>query len=562
MRHHYIKDARMARKWVEKLQSSGSLGVDIETTGLDPHTSQIRLFQAATLQGDVAVFDLFHISCSILQPLAKCRWWTFNGQFEWQHLTNAGIDVPLLDDLMLLNRLHSHKINKLADLVPGMDKSQQLSDWSAPDLSDEQIKYAAIDALATIRRAYQLQQSPLVPWDVYQLWRDALPVLARSTLDGQTFDWDTHAGMVEAWQQDLDEQKQIVDQYMPGINLRSGKQVGEWLRANLPNSAIRRWKKTPTGQLSTGREAFERFPDLEITAPILQYKRTATALSSFGPNYTKHRNPITSRIHPDYNIGRAVTGRLTCSNPNAQQAPKGDFRKLYTAPEGHLLVGADFSQIELRVIALLAKDETMINDYANGVDLHRKTAATMAGVPIDQVTAEQRQNAKPINFGMLYGMSPGGMVDYARSDYGVQMTEQQANDAINAFARTYPSINAWQRDQADIGQRDGKVQTRLGLVRDFEVQGSGRRYTESLNMPVQGSAAEVVLASLANLNRPVYNNIHDEILLAVPADEVDQAMADLEEAMRDGFMQIFPEGEGLLNNLVEISTGPTWAQAH
>jgi DNA polymerase-1 len=231
-----------------------------------------------------------------------------------------------------------------------------------------------------------------------------------------------------------------------------------------------------------------------------------------------------------------------------------------------VLVVADYSQMELRVAAQVARDPAMLRAYSRGEDLHKKTASAMTGVPVERVTPEQRSMAKAANFGMLFGMGPTGLAQYAASNYGVTMTAQQAARARAAFFASYPRLRQWQRATAQLAARTLKVTTPGGRVRDFRREKRGYRYTEALNTPIQGGAAEVLLATLgrlpgllAGLDARLVNVVHDEIVLEVSEHDASEAKARLEEAMRGGMLEIFPDAT--TTGLVEANIAANWGDA-
>ena len=560
MHYEYLTTEDKARAAVESLVQQSCIGIDVETTGLDPRTSRVRLLQAAAINGQVAVFDLDQVPVDLLRPLSAVEWATFNGQFEYQHLSHLGMDIPRMHDAMLLDRLVSGRIHSLGD-VAGIDKAEQKSDWSG-ELSDSQIHYAAADPLVTIRLVSQML--PLVPRTVYDLWRDVIPVLAASTMSGQNFDWAAHSVLLDGWKQEQERLLAAVHEYMPDVeNIRSSKQLGEWLQNNLPEDVLAKWPRTGKGALKTDMNTWQLYADLPVIAPLVKYKQVNKLITAYGDGYSKFRHILTGNLHPQYHIGRTVTGRLACSNPNVQNPPRESwFRELFAAPEGMTLVSADFSQIELRVAALLSNDFNMIDSYAAGIDLHAKTAAAVAGVPLSRVTKKQRQAAKPVNFGTLYGQRAPSLASTAKTSYGVDMTVDEAQLALSQFSRAYPQLSQWQRKMRRQASESRQVVSRSGLVRDFDVQGGGYIAGEAVNMPVQASAAEVLMASLKRLSRSLYGTVHDEITLVVPNDEAGAAAAELEAAMQEGFLEVFPEGSALLPGLVEVSQGSNWAEIH
>ena len=572
----YVTDNTLAGQRALSLCTQPVLGLDIETTGLDPLQSRIRLLQVATKDGRIYVFDLDRVSLDELAPLFRVPLVAHNAGFEYRHLTNAGMCLDPLHDSMLLGRLTQHKLQSLADLsqdVLGveMDKTEQVSDWSG-DLSTEQIEYAGIDALATLRlldtllpQVERAGQRPL-----YRTWIHALPVLSDLQLQGQYFDWDRHGQLLEGW---TAEQQRLLVQLriqLGPINPNSGPQLGQWLTDNLDSKVLASWPKTPKGRLKTDASTLKLFSDLPAIMPLLTYKQVSKLISTYGTGYAKHRHPVTGRLHAEFRLGNTRSGRVAVSRPNTQNPPRlADFRKLFIPGPGRCFVGADYSQIELRAAALLSRDPEMIAAYKNGEDLHRKTAAAVAGVSPDQVTKDQRQAAKAINFGTLYGQGPAGLAKTARLDYGAAMTTAEARQSLRSFSMAYPLLAYWQRQQVATAEMYGQVRTRMGLVRDFDVQGKGYLRGESQNIPVQGSAAEVLLttisklpAALAGIDARLAHNVHDEIILDVAPGDTDRAEAALRQCMVDGFLTVFPEGEALTHDLVDVFTGRNWNEVH
>ena len=245
-----------------------------------------------------------------------------------------------------------------------------------------------------------------------------------------------------------------------------------------------------------------------------------------------------------------------------------EFRALFSAAAGMCLVVADYSQIELRVAALLSKDKAMLDAYRSGEDLHRKTAAAVLGIDPTSVTKEQRRMAKAVNFGLLYGQGAEGLSRYAKASYGLDMTVEEAERARNAFHRAYPQLHRWQTRTAGEAKRLNRVNTPGGRVRDFSSEKNGYRYTESLNTPVQGSAAEVLLETLAvldkhlsGLNAKLVNIIHDELVLEVATKDAEAAKLAVEQAMIEGYLAIFPDAEDTTQNLVEAHIRINWEAA-
>lgn len=576
----YVTTAAQAQAYVADLVTCPVLGVDIETTGLDPYRSRVRLLSVAAADGRCAVFDLATVPVEALQALSQVPWIAFNAQFEWRHLTQAGFRMPqVLHDAMLLDRLLSHRLRPLDAVafdVLGLklDKTLQRSDW-AGELSRAQLEYAATDALAAVHIGIELL--PMVEsrqqGRLYRLWHDAAAVLASLSLRGQQIDWDAHSALRTAWAAEQEQLRVALKSALVGINLNSSPQLGEWLAQHLPSSRIEIWPRTDTGRLKTDAEALALSADLPGVQQLLRYKTVTKLLGTYGTGYARHRNPVTGRLHPDFSIGFTLTGRIAASKPNTQNPPRqAAIRQLFVPSAGRRMIGADFSQIELRVAALLSRDRDMIRAYSRQQDLHRLTAAAIAGIAPDAVTKEQRQAAKAVNFGNLYGQGAKGLARTAWNSYGATMTEQEARHALRRFDAAYPSLAAWKRQQVRMANERRQVCTVRGLIRDFDAQGTGYLAGEAVNVPVQGSAAEIMLETLTRLPaalRPsgatLSHNVHDELVIEADAGCADRAAAALAESMRAGMLAVFPEAErlGLAGpDLVEVKQGHNWAEVH
>ena len=442
----------------------------------------------------------------------------------------------------------------------------------AATLSSEQIAYAALDAVVVLK-LHQIQLEALAKENrnlVYALMRDAQKAIAKLELNGIYFDATAHAALMERWKIEKEAAEvELRKTIGSAINPNSSKQLSKWFRENLDGNLLLDWPRTEKGQLKTDKNTLVLFSDHPLVQPLLKYKECSTRLSTYGENFRSHIHPITGRIHPNLRLGKAKTGRMSCESPNLQNSPRErEYRALFCSPPGRVLVIADYGQIELRVAALVSGDRAMLEAYALGVDLHRKTAAAIARIPLDQVTKEQRQAAKAVNFGLLYGQGAEGLARYAKITYGVNMTLEEAEKARNAFFATYPDLWKWQRRSSTRAEQEMKVTTPGGRVRDFRKESKGYRYTESLNTPIQGGAAEVLLAALARLDRSIeeekidaklVNVVHDEIILEVVEADADRAKKLLETAMVKGMQEVFPNA--CTKDLVEAHIGKNWAEA-
>ncbi len=586
----YITDKQSADDSVLKLvEHKGFMGFDIETsklaqyaehaqTGLEPHLSEIRLVQLYGGGDVVYVFDVKALGgISILSPIWDLNLVAHNAKFEIKHLIHAGINIQNIDCTMLQTNALAGALPKLSDLARSLldwdiDKELQTSDWGAAVLTPEQIAYAALDAVVALK-IYHIQNPKLKHENkdqVYRLMLNALPSIAKMELNGIGFDSAAHNLLLNQW---TTEQKTAeTDLRMivgAEINLASPKQVSEWLLKNLGVETSAKWPKTNSGQLKTDAATLAQFSNQPLVQPLRNYKEYSKKISTYGEKYSTYINPVTNLIHANFKLGGTVSGRLSCSKPNIQNPLRGkEFRSLFCASQNHVLVVADYSQIELRVAALVSNDQNMLAAYTQEIDLHRKTAAAIAGLSIEQVSDEQRRLAKAVNFGLLYGQGAKGLAAYARANYGVEMSESEAEKARTAFFSTYPDLRNWQQKTAKRAELDMKVITPGGRVRDFRKETKGYRYTEALNTPIQGGAAEIMLAALAALEHSLnetgidvklVNVIHDEIVLEAAKEVSEQTKEILQKAMIDGMLKIFPDAA--TNGLVEANVGDNWADA-
>ncbi len=581
----YITDSEEAAAIAEtEFDSELSIGVDIETmkmsqykshsrAGLSPHLSRIRLLQACQTLDKVYVFDIPKTGLEPLMPILTGPMVAHNARFEMSHLYHSGIEISQIDCTMLMyNALRGGTIN-LKDLTKQLldldiSKEEQASDWSLTELSSSQIQYAARDAWLVFR-LYPILKSKLEEQQkmkVYELLREAQFPVMKMEYNGCHFDASTHWLLMDRIKEDLEAAKiRLKAAVGPNVSLTSNKQLSDHYKKVLDPKILKKWPRTEKGDdLCLDKRAVQKFTHVEVVEPLVRYKRFQTLVQNFGSKLLSDINPVTGRIHPEYGLGAAKTGRFTCSKPNLQQIPhEKEFRDLFSAPNGRKILVADYSQIELRVLAMLAKELTMLEAYRNGEDLHRLTAASMAGIPPDDVSGEQRRAAKPVNFGIIFGMGSQGLSNHARDKYNVVMTPREAKKNIQAFFEKYPAVEAWGNNNKKSAAVYRFVETKMG--RKIRVD---KPHTQSRNYPVQGSAGEVMLAAIIELDREIaasgldikmVNIIHDEIVLEVAATDAEQAKDLLERAMINGMLRVFPEAH--TTGLVEAGVGDTWGEA-
>ena len=330
-------------------------------------------------------------------------------------------------------------------------------------------------------------------------------------------------------------------------------------------------KKTKTGQYSTSEDVLSSLAkEHKIISNILDWRSLQKLQNTYVDALPNEINSKSGRIHTIYNQAVAATGRLSSNNPNLQNIPvrteRGQqVRKAFIArDENHLLLAADYSQIELRIIAALSKDEGMLGAFKNHEDIHAATAAKVFNVNLDKVSREQRSNAKTINFGIIYGVSAFGLSQQTN------LSRTESKELIEAYYSTYPMLRSYIQKQIDFARDNGYVSTILGrrrYLKDINSQNAilrGSAERNAVNAPIQGSAADIIkLAMIAiqkrlkseNKNSKMILQVHDELVFDVPKYEIDEIKILIKEEMENAFKLDVPL-------VVDIGIGSNWLEAH
>lgn len=547
---------------------NGPAGVDTETTGLNTRTDRVRLIQVAAGER-VWVIDVFALPkpvanlAPLFEVLALKEVVGHNLQFDLRMLAPLGFVPGDLFDTMLASRvLHAGEraVNNawlqhgLADAVERelgqtLDKEEQRSDWSGP-LTQQQIEYAIADAavlvpLANALRA-KLQDADLMGTANREF--RALPGIAWAqpvTVD--TAAWIAIAKNAEAEQARLAEE---MDQISPNPAGLPGMESRNW---DSPQQVKEAFSQVGVTLANTDDDTLAGV-DHPLAELLRDYRAATKRTGTYGRKWVKEHVDTRGRVLPSWNQLGAESGRMSCSDPNLQQIPRGpEYRRCFVARPGHVLVKADYSQVELRIAAKIANEKVMIKAYRDGRDLHTLTAARILNKPESDVVTNDRQLAKAVNFGLLYGMGWKGLKQYAKANYNVELTDKQAQSYRNAFFRTYPALASWhKKTEAQVKKlfdADPKgtheVHTlggRRRVLRVSKTDGKGKAYpnkTDALNTPVQGSGADGLKTAISLLwhRRNECPNVvpvifcHDEIVLEAPEAEASEAMTWLRDCM-------------------------------
>ena len=351
------------------------------------------------------------------------------------------------------------------------------------------------------------------------------------------------------------------------FNLGSPKQIGEIFFDKLGLPVV---KKTATGKPSTDEEVLEKLAeDYPLPARILEHRGLAKLKSTYTDKLPQMVNPATGRVHTHYGQAVAVTGRLSSNDPNLQNIPirtaEGRrIREAFIAPPGHVIVSADYSQIELRIMAHLSGDEALLHAFTAGLDVHRATAAEVFGLVPDQVSSEQRRYAKVINFGLIYGMSSFGLAK------ALSIDNTAARNYIERYFERYPGVKRYMDETKQTAKAQGYVETvfgrRLILPEINSPNGPRRSAAEraAINAPMQGTAADLIKKAMLAVQAVLQGGqratrmimqVHDELVFEVPEAEVDWVKAEVPKLMAG-------VAELKVPLLAEVGVGPNWEQAH
>jgi DNA polymerase I len=563
--YELITTPEQLRRAVAQLASRQVIGLDTETTDLDPYISRLRLVQLATPDNvfiiDVdkfADYDLkqseefasFRELLSAPRPIKIAH----NSKFDAKFIKhNWGVDLGGLFDTLLASQMVSagdieerHGLEAIAGryLNEVVDKSERLSNWEF-ELSESQLQYAARDAAVLIplreKLVEKIKANSLI--DCAKLEFECVMPVVDLELTGFYMEktrWLEQLAIVEERRgelaNDLQEmlgegaaQASLFGPPRANINLDSQQQVSEALeRLGIPlPDSTRNWKLQPLAL---------QYP---VVAKLLEYRTMQKALTSYGQNMIEFINPKTGRLHADFRQIGAPTGRFACTNPNIQQVPHAvEYRRCFMGnPAGRQLIIADYSQIELRILAEFSGDQAFTNAFKSGADLHRVTAAQVFGVSEDQVTKEQRDFAKRLNFGVVYGIGA------QRFSLMTGLGQPEAEDVLRKYFATYRRLDSYLKESANRAVDEKQARTASGRLVKFNYDPSDRQQVSMTqrngkNAPIQGTSADILKRALRLLNdelrstsAKIVNIIHDEIVVEVDEGEAQSVAAKVERAM-------------------------------
>ncbi|HKP13271.1 MAG TPA: DNA polymerase [Blastocatellia bacterium] len=547
------QDAEAALKAISKFST---LGADTETTGLDPFRSRVRLLQIATPE-HAFVFDLFAYPALGDAPLRElfaspnATKIFHNAKFDLKMLLHHfGLEVRGSFDTLLASQLiaagRSEERHSLAVVVERyldqrVDKSMQMSDWSGP-LNPLQVEYAAKDAalMLPLHEAITERLAELDLTEAARLEMDCVLPIAAMELTGMAIDVKCWRGLVTNLERAHDAlsvelrrelsagipQLTLFDE-PPAINVDSPAQVTEALaRMGIKVEGTRSWQLEPLAKEHTA------------VARLLEYRSVQKLLSSYGLAILDHVRKEDGRIHADFQQIGATGGRMACAKPNLQQVPNTpEYRSCFRAPAGRKLVIADYSQIELRILADWSQDTALVKALLSGEDLHCVTASQMFGIPLEQVTKAQRAAAKQLNYGIMYGLGAPGLA--ARID----CAQEEAEGLIRKYFAAYSGVAAFLREAADRAVKERENRTRSKRLITFSFDANERAQvaaTQRLgkNSIIQGTSADIIKRAMALIydalkpfDAQIVNCVHDEIVIEVAEAQAADIAALLEHQM-------------------------------
>jgi len=600
-RYETVLDLERLEHWLGRLRAAATFALDTETTSLDYMRARLVGVSFAVTAREAAYVPFGHdypgapAQIPAREVLGRLRPLLedpalgklgHNLKYDMSVLANHGVDLAgiacdtMLESYVLDSTATRHDMDSLAlkylgvrtvhfDEVAGKGASQ-VSFNEVP--VEAAAPYAAEDADVALRLHQAFWPRLSAEPGLQALFRDIemplLPVLSRMERHGVMLDTDmllAHGDALGARLLDLEQQAWVLAGGR--FNIGSPKQLQAVLFERLQLPVL---EKTPKGQPSTAESVLERLAlDYPLPRVILEYRALAKLKSTYTDKLPLQVNPRTGRVHTSYHQAVAATGRLSSSDPNLQNIPVRTaegrrIRQAFIAPEGASLLAADYSQIELRIMAHLSGDERLLAAFAGGEDVHRATAAEVFGVGLEQVSTEQRRAAKAINFGLLYGMSAFGLARQLGTDRGA------AQHYIDQYFDRYPGVRRFMEETRAQARERGWVETlfhrRLYLPEINSRNNQRRQYAErtAINAPMQGTAADIIKRAMiavdgwlreAGLAARLIMQVHDELVLEVPDGELEQVRAQVVQLMREAATLRVPL-------VVDAGVGRNWDEAH
>lgn len=512
--------------------------IDIETTGLNRYKDRINVcgvyFPEWDYYAQPTTAEEFYAVFNGLTERPHMVW--ANGKFDTLFLEEQwGIPADILtidDDIMIM--AYVLEMGQRKDLKELAHRHCGAEDWDVDKktktgMSDNMLHYNRLDLFWTWQvYCTLLEKFDERTWRLYKgLALESFKTYRNIERRGMFIDVQAAKELIPKYKAKAAELEAQLKQ-VANINWNSNTQVAKVFIDQLGMPVL---KRTPKGAVSIGAEQLEDYAAMSypIATMLLEYKRRTKDVGTFLEPWIEQA--VNSRLHPSFNVDTVRTGRTSCQEPNLQQVPRDKaLRTLFRAPAGKALFECDYSQLELRIACHYAEERTMQRIYADSGDIHTRTAQVVTGKA--EVTKEERGKAKAVNFGFLYGMSAKGFVNYAKTGYGVLVTDQEATEMRARYFSTYRDLEPWYAKQKRLCIQDGGVYTLFGRFRalpeiysqNWSDKGSAERCC--INTPVQSSGSDILLSAMIEIDKTlpecqIVCTVHDSILVEVPEDKVD-----------------------------------------
>ncbi len=591
---------------VTRLNEAEAIAFDVETTAPDAMASELVGISLAVEPGQGYYLPTGHhpdlsgspqleletIIDALQKPLTnrKIEKVGHNLKFDFTLLARHGLAVePLTFDTMMAEWLAYPSSRNLGlkslawvrlgiemtpidDLIGTGRKQKTMAEVPIADAAP----YAAADAEICLRLR------PILEKELEQRGQQALftdlemplvPVLAAMEMIGIGLDTEFLAGLSDELAERLGSiEAELFDMVGHPFNVNSTQQLSDVLFEDLALQPPDGTRKTASGKYSTAADVLESLKEEhEAVGLVLEHREIAKLKSTYADALREQINPATGRVHTSYSQTGAITGRIASANPNLQNIPirtelGRQIRRAFVASRAHTLLAVDYSQIELRIVAHVANDKTMIKAFREDQDIHDATAAAVFGADLNHVSADQRRRAKAVNFGLIYGMSPFGLTR------ATDMTLAEAEEFVNAYFENFPGVKSYIEDVREKAAEEGYTETLLGRRRYFPQlakdgkpsppQVRARAEREAVNSPIQGSAADIIKLAMielparlekAGLTAKMLLQVHDELVFEVPKGELKQTAALVQDVMQGAYKLKVPLK-------TDAKSGPNWEQ--
>jgi DNA polymerase I len=599
------------KEWVARAREQGFVAVDTETSDLDAnradlvgfslaleagkacyvplqHRDESDLFGGGLVKGQIPITEALDAIRPLLEDSSVLKIGQ-NLKYDWVVLKRHGVEVHPFDDTMLISYVldagkGSHGMDELSRRHLGHSpiSFSDVAGTGRNKVTFDKVEiskataYAAEDADVTLR-LWQILKPRLVAErraTVYEtLERPMVDTLARMEMRGIMVDRQILSRLSGDFAQTLARlEDEIHEMAGEKFSLGSPKQIGDILfgRMGLPGA-----KKTPSGQWATPATALDELAQAghELPAKILEWRQLSKLKSTYTDTLQEHMHPETKRVHTSFSLAATTTGRLSSSDPNLQNIPirteaGRKIRKAFVAPEGHKIISADYSQIELRLLAHIADIPQLQDAFAEGIDIHAATASAMFGVPLDQMTGDLRRQAKTINFGIIYGISAFGLA----TRLGIPNAD--ASTFIKQYFERFPGIRTYIDETKRFCKDKGYVTTLFGRICHYpQIKSSNPSERagverQAINAPIQGTAADIIRRAMVRmedalkaerLSARMLLQVHDELVFEAPDDEVEATLPVISRVMTEA---PFPAVTLKVPLAVEARAAQNWDEAH